>query len=249
VAAATGKDALVPAPHPQEFRQRAVELARQKTKPVADLAKELRISESCLRNWMAQADVDDNGSATQLTSTEKKELAVLRRDKRRLEMEVEIRSGYYAWLTRLDSPRRQEDELLLKHIIDIHAESRGTYGSPRMHAELTVGLGLPVNLKRVARLMRHAGIQGPYRRRRHGCTVRDPDAQPSADLVNRQFTVDALNRLWITDMTGHPTAEGRAHAHRVGHRCARYGDHSPAARETHHRRTHYSTLRLCRALC
>ena len=51
------------------------------------LAKDLRISESCLRNWMAQADVDDSGSATQLTSEEKKELAELRRDKRRLEME------------------------------------------------------------------------------------------------------------------------------------------------------------------
>jgi len=75
VAAATGKDAVVPAPHPPEFRRRAVELAREKTKPVAELAKDLRISESCLRNWMAQADVDDSGSATQLTSKEKKELA------------------------------------------------------------------------------------------------------------------------------------------------------------------------------
>jgi fatty-acyl-CoA synthase len=65
VAAATGKDALVPAPHPPEFRRRAVELARQKTKPVAELAKELRISESCLRNWMAQADIDESGGATE----------------------------------------------------------------------------------------------------------------------------------------------------------------------------------------
>ena len=65
----------MPAPHPPEFRRRAVELARQKTKPVAELAKELRISESCLRNWMAQADVDEQGSATLLTSKEKKERA------------------------------------------------------------------------------------------------------------------------------------------------------------------------------
>jgi len=62
VASATGKDVAVPAPHPPEFRRRAVEFARQKSKPVAELAKELRISESCLRNWMAQADVDDDGS-------------------------------------------------------------------------------------------------------------------------------------------------------------------------------------------
>jgi putative transposase len=121
------------------------------------------------------------------------------------------RSGYYEWLSRLDSPRNQENALLLKHITDIHAESRGTYGSPRVHAELTLGLGLPVNLKRVARLMREAGVQGLYRRRRHGCTVRNPDAEPSADLVNRQFTVDAPNRLWITDITEHPTAEGKVY--------------------------------------
>ena len=83
--------------------------------------------------------------------------------------------------------------------------------SPRVHAELTLGLGLAVNVKRVARLMREAGIQGPYRRRRHGCTVRDPAAQPSSDLVNRQFTVDTPNRLWITDITEHPTVEGKVY--------------------------------------
>src|SRR3954453_13037429 len=95
---ATGKDVAVPAPRPPEFRRRAVELPPQKPKPVAELAKELRISESCLRNWMAQADVDENGSATQLTS-KKKELVDLRRDKRRLEMRVEIlkrAAAYYA---------------------------------------------------------------------------------------------------------------------------------------------------------
>jgi hypothetical protein len=90
------------------------------------------------------------------------------------------RSGYYDWLGRPDSTREQENELLLKHIRRIHDDSRRTYGSPRIHAELTLGMGLPVNLKRVARLMRQAGIQGLYRRRRRGCTVRDPDATPHA---------------------------------------------------------------------
>ena len=91
----------MPAPHPPEFRQRAVELARQRTKPVAELAKELRISESCLRNWMAQADTDDAGSsAPKLTSQEKKELAELRREKRRLEMEVEILKRAAAYFAR-----------------------------------------------------------------------------------------------------------------------------------------------------
>ena len=58
---------------------------------------------------------------------------------------------------------RSGNELLLKHIRDIHKDSRFTYGSPRVHAELRVEYRLPVNLKRVARLMREAGIQGLYR--------------------------------------------------------------------------------------
>ena len=121
------------------------------------------------------------------------------------------RSGYDDWCSRPASPRDQENELLLKHIRRIHADSRGTYGSPRVHAELTLGLGLPVNLKRVARLMRAAGIQGLPRRRRRGCTVRDPDAQPSCDLVNRNFTADGPNQLWVTDITEHPTQEGKVY--------------------------------------
>jgi transposase len=90
----------VPAPHPPEFRQRAVELARLGDKPVAALAKDLGISESCLRNWMAQADADDNGSATRLTSAEKKELAELRRKNRQLEMENEILKRAAAYFAR-----------------------------------------------------------------------------------------------------------------------------------------------------
>jgi putative transposase len=121
------------------------------------------------------------------------------------------RSGYYEWLSRPESPRAQENKMLLKQIRQIHEESRETYGSPRVHAELVLGLGLPVNLKRVARLMRQAGIQGLYRRRRRGCTVRDPDAQPSPDLVNREFTVGGPNKLWITDITEHPTGEGKVY--------------------------------------
>ncbi len=118
------------------------------------------------------------------------------------------RSGYYDWLGRPASPRQQEDEYLLKLIEQIHTDSRPTYGSPRVHAELRLGLGLPVNLKRVARLMRTAGIQGLYRRRRRGCTIRHPAAAPSSDLVNRNFTGTEPNRLWVTDITEHPTKEG-----------------------------------------
>jgi transposase len=91
--AATGKDDPVPAPHPPEFRRRAIELARHGDQPVWVVAEQLSISESCLRNWMAQADANDAGpgttagssagSSSRLTRDEKRELTELRREKRR----------------------------------------------------------------------------------------------------------------------------------------------------------------------
>ena len=80
----------MPAPHPAEFRQRAVEFARAGDKPIARLGRELRISESCLRNWIGQADSDESPNSARPTSAEKKELAELRRQIRQLEMENEI---------------------------------------------------------------------------------------------------------------------------------------------------------------
>jgi transposase-like protein len=100
MASAIRKDAAVPPPHPAEFRRRAVELARQRSKPIAELAKDLGISESCLRNWLTQAEVDENGSQTRLSSAEKKELTELRKDKRRLELEVEILKRAAAYFAR-----------------------------------------------------------------------------------------------------------------------------------------------------
>ncbi|MGD9525722.1 MAG: IS3 family transposase [Pseudonocardia sp.] len=88
------------------------------------------------------------------------------------------RQGFYEWLAGVRSPRAQENELLLKHIGKVHADSRRAYGWPRVHAELTLGLGMAVNHKRVARLMREPGIQGLYQRRNRGCTVRDLNADP-----------------------------------------------------------------------
>jgi transposase len=90
----------VPPPHPAEFRRRAIELARQRTKSIAEVAKDLRISESCPRNWVAQADADERGSQTRLTIGEKEELAQLRRDKRRLEVEVEVLKRAAAYFAR-----------------------------------------------------------------------------------------------------------------------------------------------------
>jgi transposase len=83
----------VSVPHPPEFRRRAIELARVGERPIAAVAKHLSISESCLRNWLAQAVADERGSDSRLTSAEKRELSALRRDTRRVEMENEILNG------------------------------------------------------------------------------------------------------------------------------------------------------------
>lgn len=118
-------------------------------------------------------------------------------------------SGFYAWQARPVSDRDWADAALTDKIAAIHKMSRGSYGSPRVHAELVLGEGVRCGRKRVERLMREAGIAGIHRRRRHGCTHRDPDAEPAADLVNRQFTVDEPDRLWVMDITEHPTDEGK----------------------------------------
>ncbi len=88
----------MPAPHPPEFRRRAVELARLREKPVAEIAKDLGISESCLRNWMSQADINE-GRKEGLTTEERAELVRLRRENRVQAMEIEIlkrASAYFA---------------------------------------------------------------------------------------------------------------------------------------------------------
>ncbi len=119
------------------------------------------------------------------------------------------RSGYYDWKTRPPSTRQTENELISKHLGDIHRISRGTYGYRRAHAELVLGLGLPVNRKRVQRLMQAAGLKGlPRRRRGPGTTIRSGE-DPQADLVQRQFTATAPDELWVTDITEHPTSEGK----------------------------------------
>jgi transposase len=89
----------MPAPRPPEFRRRAVELARLREKPIAQIARDLGISESCLRRWMDQADVDE-GHKEGLSSDERKELVQLRRDKRVLEMENEILKRAAAFFAR-----------------------------------------------------------------------------------------------------------------------------------------------------
>jgi putative transposase len=116
-------------------------------------------------------------------------------------------SGYYAWSSRPRSLRAQADEVLLAEIRAIHQRSRGTYGAPRIHAELAA-LGTLVSRKRVARLMREAHLEGISRRRPFSTTVRDGDRRPAPDLVERQFTAERPNQLWVADITYIPTWSG-----------------------------------------
>ena len=116
-------------------------------------------------------------------------------------------SGYYAWLEREPSARATSDAALLERIRAIHEKSRGTYGMPRVHAELKAE-GTRVGCRRVGRLMRQAGLQGVSRRKGCWTTRRDRDARPAPDLVERKFVADAPDRLWVADMTYIPTWAG-----------------------------------------
>jgi putative transposase len=115
--------------------------------------------------------------------------------------------GYYARQKRPPSARAQADAELSTRIAAIHHRSRATYGAPRIHVELKAQ-GLRVGRKRVARLMNTAGLYGVSRRRWVTTTVRDHAAKPASDLVERNFTAAAPNRLWVADISYIPTWAG-----------------------------------------
>ena len=117
------------------------------------------------------------------------------------------RSGFYAWTSRRPSRRAREDSELGQRIQNIHEESRGTYGAPRIYAELADS-GTHVGRKRVARLMRGNGIRGVCRRKWTTTTVRDRATVVAPDLVKRQFQANGPNQLWVADITYVPTWAG-----------------------------------------
>lgn len=118
-------------------------------------------------------------------------------------------STYYRWRQAEKDPceRIRQDTELTGQIRQIHQDSGGIYGSPRIHAVLKRE-GVHVGRKRVERLMRQAGLTGISPRRSKGFTRRDPDADLAPDLVQRDFTAPVPNRLWVTDLTMIPTLEG-----------------------------------------
>jgi putative transposase len=130
-------------------------------------------------------------------------------------------AGYYAWRERPPSAHAQADTALLTRVRTIHATSRHLYGSPRVHAQLRAD-GERHGRKRIARLMRGAGLVGACHRGRGPTTTRrDQDARPAPDLVDRKFTAEHPNRLWVADITFVPTAAGFLYLAVVLDACSR----------------------------
>ena len=128
------------------------------------------------------------------------------------------RQGYYRYRKRPTSATELRRRWLTGLIREIHIASRGTYGYRRIHAELTIGMNIPCSSRLVSVLMTRAGIgglPGPVRiKRLKGVATAD-------DLVNRKFHRLALNELWVTDITEHPTREGKVYCAAVLDACSR----------------------------
>jgi transposase InsO family protein/transposase-like protein len=229
-----------------EFRRRVIDLVEAGRK-VADVARDLELSEQTIYNWRRQHRIDQ-GLEPGLSSSEHAELLAARRRIAQLEAELKIarratellkdvkppkvryaaikvmaaeklpiqsacrildvsESGFYAWLVRPPSERSIRHAWLTDLVTEIHAQSRETYGAIRVHAELTLGRGINVGHNQVGLVMRRAGLRGVMGRRKRP-RIERPDAI-ALDLVERSFARDARDRLWVTDITEHPTREGR----------------------------------------
>ena len=118
------------------------------------------------------------------------------------------RSGFYAWLGRIESDRAREDRRLTALIRGIFAESRGTYGVPRVHRMLR-RRGVHCGRERIARLMRAAGLRSKTRRKFRVKTTDSKHRYPIApDLLGQDFTSSGSNQAWVSDITYIPTDEG-----------------------------------------
>ena len=117
------------------------------------------------------------------------------------------RNGYYKFLQSKPSKRSKENIELLEKIKKIHEDSRRTYGSPRVHAEL-LEQGEQCSRKRTAKIMRNAGIQAKMKKRFKVTTKVNPKAQAAPNLLQQDFTAPTANQRWVADITYIPTAEG-----------------------------------------
>src|SRR6201984_3171299 len=182
------------AAYPPEVRRQMVELLRAGRSP-EELAREFEPTAQSIRNWLAQSERNTGQGDGGLTTAEREELNRLRRENRQLRLEREILSK-----------SAETDAALTGEIRAAHAASRGTYGAPRIHAELTAK-GMRVGRKGVARLMSQTGLSGVSRRNFVVTTVKS-DSRQAPDLVERDFTASVPDRLWVTDITYVPTWAG-----------------------------------------
>jgi putative transposase len=133
------------------------------------------------------------------------------------------RAGFYAWQKRTPSSRALSDAALTNRISEIHASTDGIYGAPRIHRELAEEHAVFVSRKRIARLMRTAGLEGVSRRRfRVGTTHPGGEAPAAPDLVRRDFTAKRPDQLWYADITYVPTWQGWLYLAAVVDACSRY---------------------------
>ncbi|MFD2763525.1 IS3 family transposase [Micromonospora eburnea] len=237
----------MPRRYPPEFRRKVLDLLKA-GRSVAELVRDLEISDQTIYNWRRQ-ELIDTGQMPGVTSADQAELVAARRRIAELETELAVHrraaellkevvppkdryaaiqqmaaeglpvevccrvlevsaSGYYAWRNRPPSPRALRHAWLTEQIRAVHLASRGTYGSRRVHAELRLGRGLVVGYHAVEMLMRRAAIRGLPGSRRPRPKHQTPTA---SDLVNRDFTRSSPNQLWVTDITEHPTREGKVY--------------------------------------
>lgn len=117
-------------------------------------------------------------------------------------------SGYYAWRSRPESPRKSANRALLVDIQRVHARHRERYGAPRIHAALRAE-GQTVSRRRIERMMRHHGIRARVPRRYRVCTTDSKHSLPVApNLLDQNFVADRPNQVWLADITYIPSAEG-----------------------------------------
>ncbi|WP_306356276.1 MULTISPECIES: IS3 family transposase [unclassified Nocardia] len=233
--------------YPPEFRRKVLDLVEAGRK-VADIARDLDISDQTIYTWRRQ-DRIDRGLEAGLTSAEKAELIAAKQRIAQLEAELAVHrratellkgavrpkatyaaiaamaeeglsiqiacrvlgvseSGFYDWRSRPPSQREVRHAWLTELIAEIHQRSRGAYGSRRVHAELRLGRGIVVGHGAVELLMRRAGIVGAIGRPKWKHAKPD---QIASDRINRNFTAEAPNRKWLTDITEHHTREGKVY--------------------------------------
>src|SRR5436305_11173493 len=217
-----------------EFKQEAVALLVSSGRPLSQIASELGISPSMLRNWR-KGSSGPGGRDLPASPRERSAADGARHFKKscgHLLGTTEMRfrliedhqgvwpvrvmcdalsvspSGYYAWRSRPDSLRKIANRDLLADIRRVHAQHQERYGAPRVHAELRAE-GQTVSCKRVARLMRQHGIRARAPRRYRVCTTDSKHSLPGAvNLLDQNFVADRPDQIWLADITYIRTAEG-----------------------------------------